>query len=82
MRKLSNEQEKIKLMEETAGHADDLIWTGRRTLLVFLGLLATAGCSSNSGNSYGYSTGYHYGGSRYYGRSTYRRSPAGRGRRR
>lgn len=86
MRKLSNEQEKIKLMEETAGHADDLIWTGRRTLLAFLGLLATAGCSSNSGNSYGYSTGYstgyHYGGSGYYGRNTYRRSPARRGRRR
>lgn len=87
MKKLSNEQGDIKLMEGTVDHADDPVWTGRRaTLLTFLGLLATTGCSSNYGNSYGYNTGYsagyQYGGSRYYGRSTYRRSPARRGRRR
>ena len=74
-------------MEVTVDHADDPIRAGRRAaLLTFLGLLATAGCTSNYGSSYGYNTGYsagyHYGGSRYYGRNTYRRSPAGRGRRR
>ena len=82
MKVLSNEQETIKLMKETVGHADNLIWKDRRVLLVSLGLLATAGCSSNTGNNYGYSTGYRYGGSRYYGRNTYRRSPARRGGRR
>ncbi len=82
MRKVSNEQGKIKLMEVTVDHADDLIWTGRRALLAFMGLVATAGCSSNPGHSYGYGAGYHYGGSRYYGRNTYHRSPARRGRRR
>lgn len=75
MRKLSNEKGEIKLVEVTVDHADDLIRTGRRALLTSLGLLAIAGCSSNSGR-----TGYHYGGSRYYGRNTYRRSPASRGR--
>lgn len=84
MRELSNEHEKVMLMEETVDHVDDQVWTGRRKLIAYLGLLATTGCSSNSGSSYrysaGYSTGYRYGGSRYYGRNTYRRSPARRGR--